>query len=770
MQCCGIIDVDGEAIPSEEKFFQALNGLYIPHDTKHHDLLPTDFPPYLYRSTGNTDTLLVRTCSSVNPSNEYDAEHLMEAFPTLFPYGIGGFQYKRRRKSISWNSQFKYLLQQSSRLFGRHEVFMFVTFNILQRRAICLGAKIVAKRSKLQRIRNILGGLDAGEVRARLSTSTTKGAIDDPQLLSLWRLTQTANALVRGSKEYARDRRSEIRGLCVRYGVPSFFITINPDDVKHPLVVELAGRSLDFGAGMEQYLVQRFEILATDPVAQAEFFDVIITSVVDHLIGLKNSGRRGVFGRLASYYGMIEAQGKGTLHLHCLVWLVEGIVITWSVLISGLGPDDLRVRLEDVEFRGRLLLYLEKIVKQGVEWGVDRTPGFDTAEHGADSAVSDVKNSTIHPSFQFPEYRADPDNWRQDYLADAEKIAKATQRHRHTLTCKKKGTLCRFGFPREVMNTSSIDLDNLDIILKRTDAWINNHTPSFCSVTRSNHDVQPVFTKGLHFLKAMYYMTLYLTKSEDDTSDAVVFETAMEQLEKEGVLSGSDCRDEVRRLLIRMNNMRGASVQFSGAQIAAMVLGIGHSGTHYTDVTFTYVNLRLFLCYVRQSAQDATVLLNNEIIGIQHLPEVDVATAHSCADDRKALRGSADCDEHDNWESVCNGADLGEIDRNSDDENEPDGVSVEVGDVVTGTAVEDYIYRGTELEDYSLYEMSMSAVAEDCTEVNRAKYREWLLDPKRPGRPWHQRVFLKPQHRRADKRWIRMLPTDRVPCVYGKDK
>ncbi|PVH68339.1 hypothetical protein DL98DRAFT_631594 [Cadophora sp. DSE1049] len=36
-------------------------------------------------------------------------------------------------------------------------------------------------------------------------------------------------------------RRSEIKGLIVRDGMPAFWITINPSDLRNPLVLLLAG-------------------------------------------------------------------------------------------------------------------------------------------------------------------------------------------------------------------------------------------------------------------------------------------------------------------------------------------------------------------------------------------------------------------------------------------------------------------------------------------------------------------------------------------------
>ena len=62
MQCCGIIDVEGTQLSSEERFWQALHGLYIPHSQVEHEILPKEFPSYTYNGGSSMDCLLVDIC------------------------------------------------------------------------------------------------------------------------------------------------------------------------------------------------------------------------------------------------------------------------------------------------------------------------------------------------------------------------------------------------------------------------------------------------------------------------------------------------------------------------------------------------------------------------------------------------------------------------------------------------------------------------------------------------------------------------------------
>jgi Helitron helicase-like domain at N-terminus len=804
IQCCGVVDVNGHEISTEDKFYQALHGIFMPHSESEHSSLPSQFPSQTYLSAGTGDKLLVDVCSGAPPCNEYDSQHLLLAFPCLFPFAVGGFGWSSRQRQLGWERQLKYLLQQSHRLFGRHEVFMYVVFNILQRREICLGARIVTRKSSLASVRTLLAGLDSREVKRRLGNvpRTGRGAIRirDPKLSSLLKLTDTANGFVRGSKQYAADRRSEIRGLCIRYGVPSFFITINPDDVKHPLIVALANEQLETNQITNEYILARYKLLATDPVAQAEFFDVILTAVIDFLFGEKNEGRKGIFGKLAAHFGMVEAQGKGTLHLHCLVWLSEGISRARDgVLLTGLGPDAFRAKLADEEFRESVRNFLEHRIKQDWDWSAEPA-GLDEVRG---------KPPTEHPSYQFPVYNgADLDQWTRSYLRDAKSVAIATQYHKHTSTCRKKGTLCRFGYGsdgKQLVETTNIDEETGEITLKRNHPWANNHNPALAAVTRSNHDLQPVFTKGLDSLRSMYYMTQYTTKSDDDTSDALVLETAFRQLEEEGVLVGLGAIDQMRRLLIRMNHFRKASVQLSGAQVAAMVLGIGTDGTHYTDQSFRYLNLRPFVSFLRQEMTDGKVRLSSDILStstqyVGHDLEEEDDDTISVVEDigdkgmhrvsislTKLDREIGDSDAEDDSEALVIADD--DVDDVADsDQDDVDDVAVdETGsdsnsdDVVSGSdddgiglvsemvrSVEDYIFRGDELEQFSVYEMAMSTVAEDCSDDEIERYLRSQERENNRGRPWDKRVFFQTGHKKQQRRWTRVLRSQEVPRVYSK--
>lgn len=332
MQCCGIIDVEGTTVSNEAKVFQALQGIYIPHSRDQHVLLPEEFPSHLYRAPLGQpqDDLIEVPYGQMGFANEYDTEHLMNAFSTLYPYGLGGFSDVNRSCNVSWERQITSHLMQSHRLYARHEVFIFVVFNLLQRRKICLGAKLYTKRSSLLEVRGMLQKVDYREVHSRLSidiASGTKHFISDPLLNQLMQATSVANGMVKGSKEYVVKRQSEIMGLFISNGTPTFFVTVNPNDLKHPLMLSIwcaaTGTRLDIPTSDNfiQYHQQRLQIISEDHVLQALFFDTVFTAVIDILFGFNKNSKVGILGEVSTHYAVIESQGKGTLHAHGLIWL-----------------------------------------------------------------------------------------------------------------------------------------------------------------------------------------------------------------------------------------------------------------------------------------------------------------------------------------------------------------------------------------------------------------------------------------------------------------
>ncbi len=98
----------------------------------------------------------------------------------------------------------------------------------------------------------------------------------------------------------------------------------------------------------------RKAFVANNPSVAAQFFDAMIRTFID--VVLKHGHGPGLFGACTTYYGMVEAQGKGTLHCHMLIWL-EG----------NPSPQKLRDQMsEDPDFKNRMFQWLEENISSHI--------------------------------------------------------------------------------------------------------------------------------------------------------------------------------------------------------------------------------------------------------------------------------------------------------------------------------------------------------------------------------------------------------------------
>ena len=78
------------------------------------------------------------------PASEYSNPNLLLGiFPTLFPYGCGALEDPSRPVKLDFREHLRYLLSIADRRFEEHHSFIFVVFNILQRRTAYFHARLM---------------------------------------------------------------------------------------------------------------------------------------------------------------------------------------------------------------------------------------------------------------------------------------------------------------------------------------------------------------------------------------------------------------------------------------------------------------------------------------------------------------------------------------------------------------------------------------------------------------------------------------------------
>ena len=240
-------------------------------------------------------------------------------------------------------------------------------------------------------------------------------------------------------------------------------------------------------------------LIAADPVGATFVFRRIVCAVLRDVLGARApatgdalpddgcaaSGDGGALGDVDAFFGVTECQARGSLHYHCLVWVLR----EWN---ASDDIDAIRERFFGPDgFRARFLRYVEAVssesvhtlpAKLGAAEAFDdlpplplsaehrrlmgRTAGDETAaeqraeERAARDATADGAPLTggaasrIAPAGQLPSYYVDAaveaSKWARDALDDAWSCAAAFGTHECRPGCGKKrprvGLVCRHGY------------------------------------------------------------------------------------------------------------------------------------------------------------------------------------------------------------------------------------------------------------------------------------------------------------------------------------
>jgi hypothetical protein len=312
------------------------------------------------KHNGNNDQTVAENVylipHSSKPVNEYFNPKLLTGlYPTLFCYGRGAPEDQSRSIGITFKEHIRYLLSYNDRRFETNHSFIFVVFNLLQRRDACFHAQLIATKPYFQASANEIQSINSKDIEMALDNNfkRTYNAESNSALNKLLQQIKTVGGRVMGSAYSRTALRIRIHALIFNQGLPSIFLTLNPADIHSPVALYFAGVKLNLDDIQNEQLMdtyRRAEIIASHPVATAKFFHLLITNILDTMI------MGGVLGPVKAYFGTVESQGRGSLHLHLLIWLDHD-----------LKPADMKEKIQDPNFRNKLKAYLEDIIKEDLD-------------------------------------------------------------------------------------------------------------------------------------------------------------------------------------------------------------------------------------------------------------------------------------------------------------------------------------------------------------------------------------------------------------------
>ena len=502
------------------------------------------------------------------------------AFPTLFCYGLGGCDESK----VSMKKWVKHLLLlKDDDRFATHYSFMFVAHSILNVRAVCLQTHLNLTRASSDPI-----PVTREDLQAAIDQINSGVVPSDPNVARIWRQIRTVGANVTGSNFQRGALSYEIKALMLKLGLPSFFITINPNDIDHPLVMHFAGKQVNLDQPFAHGWLPkqlRAKLVADNPVAVARFFHTLIKIWLSSIMGCGPNKDHdiGVIGRTKAHYGTVETQGRGSLHLHILFW-VHGSVT----------PVDMANKLQEEPFPTDLLNYLDGIIFEQFPNGV--VPSQTDSSYDTNKNVSSDR----------PPLENDP-NFRDLLEKQLAALVQKCQVHKHTATCYKYGhEACRFEFPRPAVDISKIEDGVIWLSRRKGNEFVNNYNDIIMLALRCNHDIKFI-TNGKDGKAVAFYITSYITKNALTTHNAYPLIMAAQKIIEDGVHlcqprpELSLAKQQNRELVIKCLNKLTTHAERSGPEIATLLID---EKLHYTDHEFSKLYLNPFLWMFKANSPD----------------------------------------------------------------------------------------------------------------------------------------------------------------------
>ncbi|KAF8833395.1 hypothetical protein BDN67DRAFT_876520, partial [Paxillus ammoniavirescens] len=187
------------------------------------------------------------SCAGAQYLSDGDEGLMSYLFPHLDPWGIGGFNHpaRSRGQTLSFEQQVKNLLLQDDSAFERDPYFVFICWNIIQKRQVSINSTFgvrastqCALTSELYNVSSVLTDLaNKWSVNPWAKPSTRQ----EKCMVKVLRQLNVAAKSLHGSSGYKLCRRNEIRSLMRKFKTPALFITINAHDLTSMGLATVAG-------------------------------------------------------------------------------------------------------------------------------------------------------------------------------------------------------------------------------------------------------------------------------------------------------------------------------------------------------------------------------------------------------------------------------------------------------------------------------------------------------------------------------------------------
>ena len=376
----------------------------------------------------------------------------------------------------------------------------------------------------------------------------------------------------------------QIWPTCLACGPPSLWVTINPSDIHDPIARVFTGADIDldnFDPTVGPSADARTRAIARNPFAAAKFFHFTIDVILEALLQIKVTpfavkAKKGVLGTMSAYVGCVESQGRGTLHLHMLLWLA-------NTPTSG----ELQALFKMEDFWSRVVAYIKANLHAYL-------PGLESAQ-----TVRAIPKEKEIP-YSRPPNPASP-TYAKD-LQDMElRLARAQQVH----TCKERqcirydkqgGRFCKRRAPFERANEDYVTASGR-WSQKRLYGYMNGWIPAVLINARCNNDGK-LLTNGEETKNITFYVSSYTGKKQGKNYNlsAVMADTFAYHVAHPISKYMQDLREQQRLLLFRVVNAVNREQELAAPMVVSYLMGWSDVKTSHTYAPLYWSSFMGHLC------------------------------------------------------------------------------------------------------------------------------------------------------------------------------
>ena len=239
--------------------------------------------------------------------------------------------------------------------------------------------------------------------------------------------------------------------------------------------------------------------IASDPHFTTKFFHFMIETILRTLFGVERlkyqvKVKMGILSHVSAYFGIVESQNHGSLHLHILIWL-EG---------APSSEEMHKKLLRSAEFRERVREYIRANIRAYV-------PGLDSA-----ATIKKIPNET-DIAYARP---IDPNVTDFDKQLSSFELHLACAKQVHTCELRRCLVPTKKGHYK-CKQHALLELSDTDVITeagqwkpKHFYGYINGYNPGVLLNCRCNNNIK-LLTNGKDTHSSSFYITSYSTKKQN---------------------------------------------------------------------------------------------------------------------------------------------------------------------------------------------------------------------------------------------------------------